>query len=270
MSIPDYSAVLKDVVDRFRSGEIPEAIALSMFPIPNIPAAKWSLLNRTLMFLAGTEDARGYRQWQEVGRQVKKGARAFRIFAPRFVKAAKEKGSDSDEAVKLVGFLLVPVFRVQDTDGDALDYVPPEVPDLPLVEVAAAWGISVSAIPGNYQYYGYFSPGRQEIALASPEECVFFHELSHAAHNRITPLKPGQDWKQEIVAELGAAVLCRLVGKRGENLGHHYQYIEKYAVKARKGVPQACLEVFSDVEKVLGLILKGGQVNGWVPDMRRE
>jgi hypothetical protein len=44
---------------------------------------------------------------------------------------------------------------------------------------------------------------------------------------------------------------------RAENLGQHYRYIEKYAVKARKAVPQACLEVFSDVEKVLGLILKG-------------
>ncbi|RJR32824.1 MAG: antirestriction protein [Deltaproteobacteria bacterium] len=257
MSKPDYSAVLREMIERFRSGDIPEAIALSMFPIPNIPAAKWSLLNRTLMFLAGTEDARGYRQWQEAGRQVNKGAKSFRIFAPRFCKVAKEESKK--ESVKLIGFLLVPVFRVQDTDGEPLDYVPPKVPDLPLVEVATAWGVSVKAIPGNYQYYGYYSGRRREIALASPEECVFFHELTHAAHDRITPLKPGQDWKQEVVAELGAAVLCRLVGKKGENMGQHYRYIDQYAVKARKGVPQACLEVFSDVEKVLSLILKGGQ-----------
>jgi hypothetical protein len=62
-----------------------------------------------------------------------------------------------------------------------------------------------------------------------------------------------------VVAELGAAVLCCLVGKKGENLGQHYRYIEEYAVKVQKGVPQACLEVFSDVGKVLGLPLKGGQ-----------
>jgi len=133
------------------------------------------------------------------------------------------------------------------------------VPDLPLLEVAEAWGISVKAVPGNFRYFGYYSGGKKEIALASPEECVFFHELTHAGHDRIVSLKPGQDWKQEIVAELGAAVLCRLVGKKAENLGQRYRYIEKYAVKARKAVPQACLEVFSDVEKVLGLILKGGQ-----------
>jgi hypothetical protein len=69
--------VLDAVVKRFETGAIPEAIALSLFPLPNIPAEKWSLLNRTLMFLVGTADARGYQQWKKVGRQVKKGAKAF-------------------------------------------------------------------------------------------------------------------------------------------------------------------------------------------------
>ena len=257
MPAPDHSVVLKEVIDKFRSGDIPEAIALSIFPIPNIPAGKWSLLNRTLMFLSGTEDARGFKQWNTAGRHVKKGARALRIFAPRFKKLSKE-GSQEETAV-LTGFLLVPVFRVQDTEGDPLNYEAIVVPeDLPLLDVARAWGVDVKAIPGNFHYYGYFSPGRNEIALASPEECVFFHELAHAGHNKIVPLKPGQDWKQEIVAELSAAVLCRLVGKKPDNLGQSYRYIEKYATKANRSAPQACLEVFGDVEKVLNLIMKGG------------
>jgi hypothetical protein len=256
MSKGDYSAALREIIERFRIGDIPEAIALSMFPIPNIPATKWSLLNRTLMFLAGTEDARGMKQWNAAGRWVNRGARSFRIFAPRFSKVVKEE--TQEEKIILTGFLLIPVFRVQDTEGDPLEYESIQVPDLPLLEVAQAWGISVKAIPGNFRYYGFFSPGQNEIALASPEECVFFHELAHVGHNRIVPLKPGQDWKQEIVAELSAAVLCRLVGKRGGNLGQHYRYIERYAGKAGRSAAQACLEVFSEVEKVLGLILKGG------------
>jgi hypothetical protein len=48
---------LESIVQRFKEGDIPEAIAYSMFPIPNIPASRWSLLNRTLMFFAGTSDA---------------------------------------------------------------------------------------------------------------------------------------------------------------------------------------------------------------------
>jgi hypothetical protein len=77
---------LESIVQRFREGDIPEAIAYSMFPAPNIPASRWSLLNRTLMFLAGTYDARGFRQWKEVGRWVKKGSKSFAILAPRFVR----------------------------------------------------------------------------------------------------------------------------------------------------------------------------------------
>src|SRR4030067_153556 len=104
---------LERVVQRFKEGDIPEAIAYSMFPIPNIPASRWSLLNRTLMFISGTSDARGYRQWQEVGRHVKKGSKAITILAPRFIR----KQTEEDEEAKsiLVGFLSVPVFKVEDT-----------------------------------------------------------------------------------------------------------------------------------------------------------
>ena len=73
-----------------------------------------------------------------------------------------------------------PVFRVEDTDGEALDYKKLELPDFPLIEMAEEWGRSVKAIPGNYRYYGYYISGRKEIALATTEESVFFHEFAHA------------------------------------------------------------------------------------------
>ena len=82
---------LENIVQRFKEGDIPEAIAYSMFPIPNTPASRWSLLNRTLMFISGTNDARGFRQWKEVGRYVKKGSQSFTILAPRFIKRSNPK-----------------------------------------------------------------------------------------------------------------------------------------------------------------------------------
>ena len=245
---------LESIVQRFKEGNVPEAIAFSIFPIPNIPASQWSLLNRTLMFFAGTNDARGFRQWQEVGRHVKKGSKAFTILAPRFIK----KDTEDEEETKtiLVGFLAIPVFRVEDTEGKPLDYQKIELPELPLMEVAKEWGISVRAIPGNYRYFGYFSQDRREIALATEEECVFFHELVHAAHQRVLgELKRGQDWKQEIVAELGAAVLSKVVGKTSKHLGNSYRYIEQYAKSANLIPWQGCVKVMSDTEKVLNLIM---------------
>ena len=74
--------VINTLLDKFRNKDIPEVVAYSMFPIPNIPSAKWSLLNRTLMFLAGTQDGRGFRQWKEANRYVLKGSKAFHILVP--------------------------------------------------------------------------------------------------------------------------------------------------------------------------------------------
>ncbi len=260
---------LESIVERFKTGDIPEAIAYSIFPIPNIPASRWSLLNRTIMFFAGTSDARGYRQWLEAGRHVKKGAKAFTILAPRFIK--KQSEEEEDPKTILVGFLCAPVFRVEDTEGEPLDYPKIELPELPLMEVAKEWGISVKAIPGSYRYYGYFAQDRKEIALATKEESVFFHESAHAAHQRILGvLKKGQDWRQEVVAELSAAVLCQIVGKTSNHLGNHYRYIESYGKQASLTTWQACMRVISDVEKVLSLILRRDQATSGTQIMNQR
>ncbi len=248
--------VLNVILDKFKSGDIPEAVAYSMYPIPDIPSAKWSLMNRTLMFLSGTMDGRGYKQFQQVGRFVKPGSKAFFILVPFIKKVDSEQGGEKEI---LVGFGCRPVFRVEDTDGKELEYETIERPDLPLLERAEEWGISICMIPGNYRYHGYYSLDRKEISLATPEEKVFFHELSHAGHEKVKgALKAGQDSLQEIVAELSAAALCRLVGKQRNNtIGNSYKYIEKYAEKIKMSPYKACLKVMSETEKVLNLILKG-------------
>jgi len=68
---PKVKETLDLILARFESGEIPEAVAYSMFPIPEIPCSAWSLLNRTLVFISGTMDARGIRQWNSINRSVK-------------------------------------------------------------------------------------------------------------------------------------------------------------------------------------------------------
>jgi hypothetical protein len=252
-------AVLDRIVEQFKSGNIPKAVAMAMFPIANIPSAKWSLLNRTVMFFAGTQDARGFQQWKQAKRHVKAGAKAFHILVPYMKK--REDKETGEETSFLYGFGCKPVFRVEDTDGEALDYEQLEVPDLPLMERAVEWGLSVKAIPGNYRYYGYYSAERQQIALATKEEAVFFHELAHAAHDKVRGgLKAGQDPLQEIVAELSAQALCQMVGKSGQDtLGNSYRYIEGYAAKLKLSPAAACLKVMAETEKVLTLILRSGK-----------
>lgn len=247
--------VLDTILEKFKNGEIPEAVAMASFPIPDIPSAKWSFTNRTLMFLSGTGDARGFRQWKEANRWVKKGAKAIYILVPCFKKEVDEETGEEKEMLHF--FKASPVFKMEDTEGEKLDYDCLELPNLPLMDKALEWGISVKAVPGNYRYYGYYSPGRQEIALATPEEKVFFHELAHAGHEKVKGnLKSGQDPFQEIVAELSAQALCRLVGKTAEDsMGNSFRYIERYAERVNLSAHSACLRVLSDTEKVLSLIL---------------
>ena len=252
-------SVLNSVLERFETGDIPEAIAYSMFPFPEVPSARWSLLNRTLMFLSGTMDARGYRQWQHANRYIKKGSKSLYIIVP-YLKVIKDELEERKYTLK--GFGVKAVFRVEDTEGSALEYENIELPDVPLMERAEEWGISVRAIPGNYQYFGYFSVDRREIAIATNQECVFFHEISHCAHYLLNGgLKKGQDPLQEIIAELSAQALAIIVGKSAEDtVGNSYRYIQKYADQLNISPHTACLKVMSQVEQVLNLILMGGEV----------
>ncbi len=248
--------VLQVIVDTFKSGEILDAVAFASYPIPNIPSCTWSFTNRTLMFLGGTGDARGFRQWKEVNRWVKKGSKAIHILIPCFKKKVDEKTGDENNVLRF--FKSMPVFRVEDTEGEKLDYELLELPDFPLLKRAEELCISVKAVPGDYRFHGYYSSTRNEICLATPEEAVFFHELAHAGHDKVKgSMKPGQDPFQEIVAELSAQALCRLVGeKMVDTIGNSYRYIDVYAEKINMKPYTACLKVMAETEKVLNFILK--------------
>ena len=253
---PKIKEALNKIIERFESGDIPEAVAYSMFPIPNLPCSNWSLINRTLVFISGSMDARGIKQWNSVNRFVRAGSKAIYILVP-FIRNVEDDLGENQH--RLLGFAVAPVFRVQDTDGgEPLEYENIEVPDdLPLMDIAHEWGISIKAVPGNYKYYGFYAPGRKEISIATSQEVVFFHELAHAGHHIIKGnLRNGQDPLQEIVAELTASALALMVGKSIEDTtGNSYRYIQKYAEQLNMGVHSACLTVLSDTEKILNLII---------------
>lgn len=252
------NTALLSILDKFENGDIPEAIALVLNPSANYPSMKWSLMNRLILWTYETHDARGYKQWQEVGRHVRKGSKAISIFAPitKTITKTTDNGEEDKKTI-VTGFRGVPVFRYEDTEGEPLDYEQIKPPELPLRDVAEKWGINIQLIPGNLtDYYGCYIPNQSKIKLASPEECVFFHELSHAAHGKIEHIECGQDWRQEVIAELAASALCCLVGKRPVNLGQHFQYIKKYALENSIDPVKACYEVIGTVDKVINLILE--------------
>lgn len=250
------------IIEMFRTGNIPPAVARTVIARDKSekPSNYWSLGNQLLMIISGTFDARGFNQWQEVGRQVKKGAKALYILAPikLTVKVKDKNDPDKENTVTIIkGFKGIPVFRYEDTEGDEI-YQPSYEPEVlpPLIEVAEKYGVTVKYGPFTKNFFGYFQPATKTIMLCTHDVRTFFHELSHTVHNTIRPLKGGQHADQEIVAETCAAVLCEIYGYQGY-IYHGYEYIRHYSMdKTSSGIIKEIFSVMNDVQEVLGLIFE--------------
>ncbi len=213
-----------------------EKVARAVFKGGDIPADKWSFLNRVLMYLNNTEDARGFRQWQQVGRYVKKGSKAFYIIGPVTRKITEEKSLESGETVCeekqiLAGFKAIPVFRFEDTEGGPIIREEFKV-NIPYEfnSIIAELGLKVQPVRFCGSSYGSYNLVNKEIKLASPDIEVFLHELSHAVDDRLNGLKPGQRNDQEVTAEFGAAVIAHLMGYKIP-LGNVREYVEGYSFR---------------------------------------
>lgn len=240
----------------FKREDFPEQIALTFIRRKgNVPSDKWSITNRLIMLVIGaTNDARGYKQWQEVGRQVKKGSKAFNIIAP-LTKKVHDDETDEDKVI-VFGYRSIPVFRIEDTEGEAveaIDYKPNDLP--PFLDVAEKMGIEVRWQPLHSSALGYYRLYDNSITLCSQDYIVYFHELAHAIHNSIEPLKDVANDKAEVVAELTAAVLAEMAGVKGYEV-QSYDYIMSYtADKDGKAVMKAITGVLNIVEQIINKVL---------------
>lgn len=257
--------VANRIVEAFRN---PEQLPAALAPIfikrkDDVPCRRWSWHNQLIAVLCGTTDARGIKQWNAAGRKIRAGSKAIWILAP-CLKSVMEKNDAGDEQKRqvLYGFRSVPVFAVEDTEGDPLsqgdDHYDAWIQDMPLFEVAQRWGINV----GSYSHdgnapLGYYQFGQrgEAIMLGVENLSTWAHELIHAADHKVGGLKEAK-WHREIVAELGGAVLLECLGMQHDaDLGGAYQYIESYARDAEKDTVKACIEVLDRVCNCVKLIL---------------
>ena len=253
---------IDEIILAFKNGDL-HNIAPAVFKSDNQrPSDSWSFYNRLLMELSGTQDARGFRQWKEVGRSVKKRAKAFYILVPVYrtyadtAEAEIEVSGGGHETVietrvarGNMWFKPAPVFRYEDTEGKELeeDHFDAEIPcDFnPLIKELQ---LSVETEGFRKLYYGAYSSHRKKIILASPEIQVFLHELSHAVDDKLNGIQPGQQPDQEIVAEFSAAVIGYLKGY-DIKLEHSKEYIQSYAN------PKDIFDLLGRIEEVVNYII---------------
>jgi antirestriction protein ArdC len=192
---------------------------------------------------ARTLNIRGFQQWKEVHRQVKKGEHSIYIWAPRMVKDEKE-----EEKTKLIGFRPIAVFPIETTDGEPLkeEMTPHQLP--PLFEVADRLGVTVKFQPVIPDRLG--DCGHNLINLGTDDPRVFWHELAHAAHQAIDAEYSNRSATyKETVAEFTACVLAALYGH--DYTGTTWAYLKMFSSDPLKSIMIAGRHV----EKVLNLVL---------------
>lgn len=225
------------------------------------PTTRRSPLNRALTYAAGTNDGRTYKAWQSVGRQVKKGAKAFYIFKPL---TGTRKETDSygkeQEITFVYGYGIQPEFRIEDTEivnpalwaQHSYEYKPKTIP--PLMSVAAKMGITVTYRNTQSGEHGA-TDGHSKIYMSTEDAPTFFHELMHCGQKALEgKIKYGQDQEQEIIAEMGACVLASMYKIDYQNFA--WTYIAGYVQSTDpKKVYAACSKVSDKVEKIVNYLL---------------
>lgn len=265
----DKNEIVKEAVenlmDIFKSGRMPEKIAFSIIHKHAgdvIPSDSWSIGNRILSLIQGTADARGYKQWTEAGRHVRKGCHAIYIMAP-VTRKIQEKDNTTDEKkdkVIVTGFRPLPVYRFEDTEGADLPYDHTYQPTTypPFFNVAKKLGIDVSYRPMMANYLGKYSLRTNTIQLCAQDAIVYYHELAHAVHSTFVDLRVYNEKKAEIIAEFSACVLAEISNIHGyESQG--YEYIRNYCKgdeKKPEGVLKKIMSVLTDVDRIVTTVLK--------------
>jgi antirestriction protein ArdC len=132
----------------------------------------------------------GYRAWQHLGRQVRRGEHGIRILAPCRVKATDERG---DDGYRVVGFRCVSVFDISQTDGEPLaelEYrplegdAPTEMVEL-LERVAASAGLRVEYQRAEEESAHGYLRRSESLIVIDPNQSpamrakVLAHELGH-------------------------------------------------------------------------------------------
>jgi len=227
-------------------------------------------LPNTLLILSQRPDATrvaSFRHWQGLGRQVRRGERALRIWAPSVRRRPDEVTGEEASEVRV--FVLVPVFDISQTAGPPLPEPPPVSPLIgashahllaPLTQQASAAGYTVerqTEMPAGAE--GFVNHGARRIVLSSALEpngqvAVLVHELAHVHGARYQELgRAGA----EVVAETAAFVALSAV--RLDAAEQSVPYVAGWADAAPKEMvayAEAVHRIVARLEDGLGLSIK--------------
>jgi N-terminal domain of anti-restriction factor ArdC/IrrE N-terminal-like domain len=223
-----------------------------------------------------------FRKWQELGRQVRKGEHGIRIWAPHTRKTSDADdesittdGESRDDGTPRIGFHLVSVFDISQTDGDDLAADPTSLLDgedeaglfARLAAVAESLGFGVQVAPeidGHPGSNGLCEFGPRVITVAgnrTPAQRAksLAHEIGHAILHAGAAAPRGL---RVLEAESVAYVVCTALGldTAGYSLGYILGWQDGDAATAREAIEASGKAIQSAASKILAAV--GGQAPG--------
>jgi len=194
----------------------------------------------------------GYRTWQSLGRQVKRGSKGINILAPRpFERAVEDKDGSSEsstgtqEVVRGIYFKTVSVFDISQTEGAELPNITPdqlqgeEGTELyqRLDELADAEGLKVThydlqgeGAEADPEYNGYYLPGSKLIYVKRASTSQMVKTLAHELGHHFDAGREGSSRdERETVAEAVAFVINSFYGL--DTTSYTFLYVAGWAAK---------------------------------------
>ena len=187
---------------------------------------QYSFINQCLIFsqCPTASQVAGFNAWLKVGRAVRKGEKAIRIFAPMICTRRDENAEGERET--FIRYRLVSVFDLAQTDGDPIpahpghgeltDDNPAVIAQYDTLKAALiAKGISVTDAPAHPTIGGRYHPGNRSITVndtpnAAKRLRVLLHEAAHALADHDARTVEHDD--AEVQAELAAHVAAAAIG----------------------------------------------------------
>jgi antirestriction protein ArdC len=212
-----------------------------------------------------------YKQWQELGGQVRRGEKSTTVTFWNFQQVtSKSEGENleaSESTSKRVWMKPYFVFNVAQSDGiDLSRFIKPE-PGVTNQRIPAAEEFFAN-LKSKVTYGGpraYYDPARDRIQMppftAFEDERYFYSVLGHehthwtAAQGRMERDLTGRFRSEsyameELIAELGAAFLCAHLGINAQPRADHAQYIHNW-LQVLKGDSRAIFTAASHAQKAV-------------------
>lgn len=231
----------------------------------------YSMHNTFLIFMQRPDATRvaGFKTWQSMGRQVRKGEKGIAILAPSSRKVTETKDDGTEESRRIVtGFRVVYVFDIAQTEGDPIvetvrcQLVEGEAPeglwDALAAQVTGSGFTLTRGDCGTANGWTKFDTNEVRVAdsLSPAQACkTLAHELAHTILHREVDYH-GCRGRWEVEAESVAYIVAAASGMDTD--GYSLPYVAKWSAGDVSLVKETAERVVKTAKTILAA-MEGGE-----------